>query len=128
MVVRQDVIHHAVELDVKMDVKVRALTNVLDNVILAVGILVKRSVTDVTPLVQEVVVDVMDVPDVVGVTVMLVVQDATVALEIRKLVDILVVDVEDVLELALQDVVLNVLEGAKMTVKVLVEVIVNLDV
>ena len=63
--------------------KVSALTNVLDNVILAVEILVEISVMDVTPLVQKVVVDVMDVPDVVGVTVMLVVQDATVVLEFQ---------------------------------------------
>lgn len=63
--------------------KVSALTNVLDNVILAVETLVEISVMDVTPLVQKVVVDVMDVPDVVGVTVMLVVQDATVALEFQ---------------------------------------------
>ena len=63
--------------------KVSALTNVLDNVILAVEILVEISVMDVTPLVQKVVVDVLDVQDVVGVTVMLVVQDATVALEFQ---------------------------------------------
>ena len=44
------------------------------------------------------------------------------------MVDILVVDVEDVREVALQDVVLNVAEGAKIIVKVLVEVIVSLDV
>ena len=44
------------------------------------------------------------------------------------MVDILVVDVEDVREVALQDVVLNVAEDVKMIAKVLVGVIVSRDV
>ena len=43
------------------------------------------------------------------------------------MVDILVVDVEDVREVALQDVVLNVAEDVKMIVRVIVEIIADLD-
>lgn len=116
------------ELIVRIIVVALVTPNVILHATLFVEILVQVSVMDVTPLVQEVVLDVMDVPDVVGVTVMLVVQDATVALEFQQMVDILVVDVEDVREVALQDVVLNVAEDVKMIAKVLVGVIVSRDV
>ena len=43
------------------------------------------------------------------------------------MVDILVVDVEDVREVALQDVVLDVAEDVKMIARVIVEIIADLD-